>query len=154
MRSRRNGEDYRTDQKLGVHISELADADQFEWGQTFCHFYDDESGEFRDWTILNPRRKHISLSGDPKRKKGEAPSLKSTVWQAFSMDEFVMPSLVMMAMGESKVQSLLPSLMTKIGLRPDSLNAKVFPIDKKRIDRLNTKEAQGDNAICKGGRQE
>ena len=76
MRSRRNREDYRTDQKLGMHISELADADQFEWQQTFCHFYDDESGEFRDWTILNPRRKHISLSDDPKRKKGEAPLLK------------------------------------------------------------------------------
>ena len=70
------------------------------------------------------------------------------------MDEFVMPSLVMMAMDESKVQSLLPSLMTEIGLRRDSLNAKVSPIDKKRIDRLNTKEAQGGNAICKGDRQE
>ena len=136
VRSRRNGDDYRTDQKLGVHISELIDPDQFEWEQTFCHFYDDESGEFRDWTILNPLQKHISLSGDPKRKKGKAPFLKSRVWQAFSMDEFVMVSLVMMAMDESKVQSLLPSLMTKIGLRPDSLNAKVFPIDEKRIDRL------------------
>ena len=43
--SRRNGEDYRTDQKLGSHVSKLADADQFEWEQTFCHFYDAESGE-------------------------------------------------------------------------------------------------------------
>ena len=83
VRSRRNGDDYRTDQKLGTHVSELIDPDQFEWEQTFCHFYDDESGEFRDWTILNPLQKHISLSGDSKRKKGEAPFLKNRVWQAF-----------------------------------------------------------------------
>lgn len=69
VRSRRNREDYRTDQKLGVHVSKLADADQFEWQQTFCHFYDAESGE------VGKNKEFVLLDFDSREQLGKQPSL-------------------------------------------------------------------------------